>query len=143
VTSTGTVDDGQIDAVELTLRPRLGEADSIDLDGVTVELITADTVFALVSDQVPSPPGDGVFSYRPIRDANSSISQDGRVNDEGDMVLIMLGLDGAASANGSYVEAPLDAGDEPLVRIVTPEGAEAGVPLIVPDVLSGEQTVEL
>jgi flagellin FlaB len=147
VGTVGTVgDDGSGNAavteVEITTRLAPGSND-VDLDGATMQWVTAGSSNNLVSTNVfeSGDNADGVFSYETLRDDDTSISNDNTLNDPVDRAIITVVLDGTDSDDN--INSPLEGGESASLTISTQSGGETTLTLVVPDSLSGKSSVSL
>jgi len=143
VTTVGTVDGGVVDQVEITARLAPGSND-VDLDGITMQWVTAGSSNNLVSDNLDTSDidnADGVFSYETLRDDDGSIENDNTLNDPVDRTIITVGLDSADNSN--YIDSTLDGGESATLTVSTQSGGETTLTLVVPDSLSGKSSVSL
>ena len=141
VSTVGTVGDVSGDAavteIEITTRLAPGSND-VDLDGATMQWVTAGSSSNLVSDNSgDSGNADGTFTYETLRDDDSSISNDNTLNDPVDRAIITVDL------SGSNIDSPLDAGESATLTVSTQSGGETTLTLVVPDSLSGKSSVSL
>jgi len=140
-------DESVIDQVDLTMRLAPGSSD-VDLDGVTMQWVQAGGSQNLVSGELDSTNGDGVFTYTTLRDDDTSITDDNTLNDRVDRAVITIGLNGGNSdaptpTTGSYIDSPLESGETATLTISTQSGGETTLTLVVPDSLSGKSTANL
>ena len=152
VNSVGTVGtdgggDAAVTSIDLTMRLAPGSSD-VDLDGVTMQWVQAGGSQNLVSGELDSTNGDGVFTYTTLRDDDTSITDDNTLNDRVDRAVITIGLNGGNSdaptpTTGSYIDSPLESGETATLTISTQSGGETTLTLVVPDSLSGKSTANL
>jgi flagellin FlaB len=139
VGTVGTVDGGQVDSVDITMRLAPGSND-VDLDGATMQWVTAGSSNNLVSDQSDDVDNaDGVFSYETLRDDDGSITNDNTLNDPVDRAIVTIGLDG----DSNNITSQLDGGESASLTVSTQSGGETTLTLVVPDSLSGKSSVSL
>ncbi|QCC50611.1 archaellin/type IV pilin N-terminal domain-containing protein [Halapricum salinum] len=137
VSTVGTVNGDTVDSIEITTRLAPGSND-VDLDGATMQWVTAGSSSNLVSDNSgDSGNADGTFTYETLRDDDSSISNDNTLNDPVDRAIITVDL------SGSNIDSPLDAGESATLTVSTQSGGETTLTLVVPDSLSGKSSVSL
>ena len=134
--------DAAVTEVAITTRLAPGSND-VDLDGVTMQWVTAGSSNNLVSTNVfeSGDNADGVFSYETLRDDDTSISNDNTLNDPVDRAIITVVLDGTDSDDN--INSPLEGGESASLTISTQSGGETTLTLVVPDSLSGKSSVSL
>ncbi|MFB6161913.1 MAG: archaellin/type IV pilin N-terminal domain-containing protein [Halococcoides sp.] len=134
VSTIGNVTGGQIDEANMTVRLAPGSND-VNLNDTTMQWITASGSTQLVSDQLSSP-SFATFSWTTLRDNDNSIAQDDTLNDAVDRAIVTIDLN---QSGLSY----LDSGQAVTLQVNTRSGGQTTVTLVVPDSLSGKESVEL
>ena len=131
--------DAAVTEVAITTRLAPGSND-VDLDGVTMQWVTAGSSNNLVSNESGDVGNaDGVFRYQTLRDDDTSISDDNTLNDPVDRAVITIGL----NSTNDNIDAELSGGDSASLTISTRSGGETTLTLVVPDSLSGKSSVSL
>jgi len=113
-------------------------SNDVNLNDTTMQWITSDGSYQLVSDRIDDPSaasGDGYFNWTMFRDNDESIDTDSTLNDPVDRATLQIDL-----SNGLE---PLDAGTSVETQIDTRSGGQTTVTLVVPDSLSNKDSVQL
>ncbi|QGN07200.1 flagellin [Halorhabdus sp. CBA1104] len=138
-----------VDRVNMTVRLAPG-SNNVNLNETTIQWVTDTDSFNLVSDRLDNPQGDAVFNWSALRDDegadDSSISNDDTLNSQTDRAVLHFPSDedtsGSVITTGNNVSA-LDPGDTVEVTINTRSGGTTTSTLVVPQSLSGKETVSL
>jgi flagellin FlaB len=137
----------EVDVVNMTVRLAPG-SNNVNLNETTIQWVTATDSFNLVSNEIGNPQGDAVFNWTALRDdegaAESSIEQDDTLNSQTDRAVLIFDSDDSSkfNTNGDGIAA-LNAGDTVDVTINTRSGGSTSATLVVPQSLSGKETVSL
>jgi flagellin FlaB len=137
VSSVGTVDNGVVDKVEITVKKAPG-ANNIDLSTTTLQFVhsSGSTDMTYVNGDAT----EGQFNVSAIQDeGGESITADSPVlNDPADRARIVLDTDQIIDNTGGLGE-----GDTATIQINTQSGGTTEVRLVVPETLSGSSAVSL
>jgi flagellin FlaB len=137
VSSVGTVDNGVVDKVEITVKKAPG-ANNIDLSTTTLQFVhsSGSTDMTYVNGDAT----EGQFTVSAIQDeGGESITADSPVlNDPADRARIVLDTSLIIDNTGGLGE-----GDTATIQINTQSGGTTEVRLVVPETLSGSSAVSL
>jgi len=137
VSSVGTVDNGVVDKVEITVKKAPG-ANNIDLSTTTLQFVhsSGSTDMTYVNGDAT----EGQFNVSAIQDeGGESITADSPVlNDPADRARIVLDTSLIIDNTGGLGE-----GDTATIQINTQSGGTTEVRLVVPETLSGSSAVSL
>ncbi|QSG10057.1 archaellin/type IV pilin N-terminal domain-containing protein [Halapricum desulfuricans] len=147
--TTGTVtDNATISEIEMTLKLAPGSSD-VNLNDTTIQWVTSSGSSQLVSGELnQSETGTtyGNFTWQALRDGpddDKSISEDSTLNDPVDRAIMNINLVNETASDNSSQPMELDSGQTAEAQIVTRSGGETTVTLVVPDSLSGKDSVQL
>lgn len=139
VNTVGVVDNsGDIHGiieVQMTVRLAPGSND-VNLNDTTIQWIAEDRTHQIVSAEIPDTEFHQ-FNWSTLRDNDNSISDDHTLNDPVDRAIITITLGSVGEPSG------LTAGSSIEMKIDTRSGGQTTVTLVVPDSLSGEDSVQL
>ena len=128
-----------IDWVNMTVRLAPGSED-VNLNDTTMQWVGSDGSTQLVSDRLGNSSDYGTFNWTALRDGpddDQSISDDDTLNDPVDRAVIQI------DADETNNPGTLSAGDSVELQMDTRSGGQTTVTLVVPDSLSGKDTVSL
>ena len=136
VSSVGTIGNGAVDRVNITVKKAPG-ANNIDLSTTTLQFVHSSGATDLTYDSTG--PSAATFNVSAIQDegGDSIVSGSPVLNDPADRARIEL--DTAAIVNGNG----LSEGDTATIQINTQSGGTTEVRLVVPETLSGSEAVNL
>ncbi len=146
VNTVGTdIEDDSISPVRATVKKAPGSAD-IDLRTVTVQWVDSDGVYDLINANANSSGGaSGNFGVDTIKDDDSSIQNEGVLNDAADRARLTFDIgerDTVSGVDSGGITA-LETGEQATLKFVTQSGGETEVFLTVPDTLTGQNAVAL
>lgn len=126
----GTVSDGRLGTVRLTVRRAPGAA-AVDLSATNVALVSdSGTVTLDYGDETPS------FTLESVRDDDNSIRADATLNDADDRAVVVI--------DASQPDVPrLGPGDQAAATLTTADGAKTTVTLEVPGSVRNGTAVSL
>lgn len=130
--TVGIVDGESVSTVEITVQ-RAPDNEDIDLSQTTVVWDDSTGSYNLTSESSSS--GDGSFTVTSVEDDDESIAGDSTLNADGDRAMLTIDLTALGGA--------LDAGASATVSLTTPSGGSTEIRLVVPENLSGQDTVGL
>jgi len=137
VNTVGTVNNGQVEAVDITARLAPGSND-VDLEGVTMQWVQAGGSYNLVADgSGDESNADGVFTFSELRDNDGSIGTDNTLNNRVDRAIISIDL------TQTDVSSSMEGGESATLTVSTQSGGETTITLVVPDSLTEKSSVNL
>ncbi|QGN07201.1 flagellin [Halorhabdus sp. CBA1104] len=147
--AVGNTTGEDVDRVNMTVRLAPG-SNNVNLNETTIQWVTDTDSFNLVSDRLDSPQGDAVFNWTALRDdegeTDSSIENDDTLNSQTDRAVLVFETNSSSSfvnSSGAGTISALEAGDTVEVTINTRSGGTTTSTLVVPQSLSGKETVSL
>ena len=130
--TVGLVDGERVSTVETTVQRAAGDGD-INLSQTSVEWDDPTGTYELTSESATG--GDGSFTVTSAEDDDNSISESSTLNADGDRATLTIDLTTLGGA--------LDAGASATMGLTTPSGGSTEIQLVVPETLSGQDTVNL
>ena len=141
----------EVTTVELTVK-KAPSADDVDLSRTTVQWVSADGTFDMVSHAVStdSSAADARFGVGTFQDDNDSIAADQVVDDPADRAVLTVQTDSVPAdarhedlTTDDLVGATLAEGSTATIKLTTEAGGETTATLVVPESLSGKDAVSL